>query len=310
MPESSFVPAVIACAAALVGAAAAGGGAVLVRGSTAVPAAWWAVVACLAAAAEAGVLAAGGLADAAGRSSVRLVVVALSLCPIMAILGAKRPQHGVWQFIVGSLAVILALPALSATVVRPGTAPDVHFLERGFVLVLVLVGWLNFVATRHGLAATLVCAGQAVWCREFLPFFSAASGNGAAPTWPDMVAALLVATGAAVAITQSALATWQRQTRMRRSWEHGPAVASLADRVDPPFLALRETLGAAWTLRIAERFNAVASERRWPWRLGFKGLDITGSAADAPAELAAARTLHGLLRRFVTGGWLARHGWR
>jgi len=309
MSDASFLPAVIGCVAALVGAAAAGGGVVLVRGSTAVPAAWWAVVACLAAAAESAGLAAGGLADAAGRSSVRLVIVALALCPIMAILGAKRPQHGVWQFIVGSLAIILALPALSAAVVRPGTAPDVHLLERGFVLVLVLVGWLNFVATRHGLAATLVCAGQAVWFREFLPFLSAASGNGAASAWPDMAAAILVAAGAAVAVTQSALATWRRRITIRVACERGPAATTLANRVDPPFLALRETLGAAWTLRIMERFNAVAAERQWPWRLGFAGLDITGSKADAPAERAAARTLHGLLRRFVTGGWLARHGW-
>jgi hypothetical protein len=309
MSDHFFPPAIIGCAAALVGAAAAGGGVVLVRGSTAVPAAWWAVVACLAAALECVGLAAGGVADHASRSSVRLVVVALSLCPIMAILGAKRPQHGVWQFIVGSLAVVLALPALSAAVVRPGTAPDVHLLERGFVLVLLLVGWLNFVATRHGLAATLVCAGQGVWCREFLPLFSGAGGMSDATAWPDMAAAFLVAAGATLAITQSTLATWRRHTQMRESCERGHAAASLADRVDPPFLALKETLGAAWTLRIIERFNAVAAERSWPWRLRFTGLETTGGQADATAERAIRRTLQGLLRRFVTGAWLARHGW-
>jgi len=293
------------CVAALMAAAAAAAGAFLVRGSTAVPAAWWGVAACLGAAGDFAWRTTGGLDDPAGRSIVRLAVVALSLCPIMSILGAKRPQHGVWQFIVASLAVVLALPAIAAAVVRPGTPPDVHLLERGFVLVLLLVGWLNFVATRHWLAATLVSAGQLLWARAFLPF-GAVSGEPFA--WPDTAAALLVALGAITAAIQSAVVR-SRRDRLRAFDEPAAVPPPLRDRVEPALGALRETLGVAWTLRIAERFNAVATERGWPWRLRSGGLDAADERADAAMERAAERTLRGLMLRFVTAAWLARHRW-
>ena len=140
-----------------------------VRGSTAVPAAWWALAACLALAADSGAHWAGWLTAPAAAARVRLGVAALAVCPAMALLGAKRPQHGVWQLIVATLAVVVAMPALSAWLVRPGSLPDVHLLGRGFLLVLAVVGWLNFVATSHGAAATAIAAGQLALLRPFLP---------------------------------------------------------------------------------------------------------------------------------------------
>ncbi|NDC54109.1 MAG: hypothetical protein EBZ74_07385, partial [Planctomycetia bacterium] len=102
-----------------------------VRGSTAVPAAWWGIAACLALAADGAGQAAGLLATPAAAARARLVVAALAVCPAMSLLGAKRPQHGVWQLIVAALAVVVALPAASAWLVRPGSLPDVHLLGRG-----------------------------------------------------------------------------------------------------------------------------------------------------------------------------------
>jgi hypothetical protein len=305
MHEDPLIRAVGGCAAALTAALAAAVGAVLVRGSTAVPAAWWGVAACLAAAGDFAWRATGGDGDPAERSALRLAVVALSLCPIMSILGAKRPQHGVWQFIVASLALVLALPAVVAAVVRPGTPPDVHLVERVFVLGLLIVGWLNFVATRHGVAATIVAAGQLLWSREFLPLGGPAVAGS---PWLDTAAALLVAAGAAVAAIQSAGAAG-RHRQLRAFDERETVPPPLRDRIEPAFDALRETLGAAWTLRIAERFNAVAGERGWPWRLRFSGLEANTERLDATAERAAERTLRGLMLRFVTSAWLARHGW-
>jgi hypothetical protein len=79
--------------------------------------------------------------------------------------------------------------------------------------------------------------------------------------------------------------------------------------IDRPFLALRETLGAAWTLRIAERFNAVATERHWPCQLGFRGLVLMEGGAGAVGwERDVLRCCRALLRRFVSDAWLARHG--
>ncbi|MFM7108400.1 MAG: hypothetical protein ACKOZU_07360 [Planctomycetaceae bacterium] len=277
-----------ASGAALIAAAASLRGVVAARGSTAVPAAAWAVAAALALAAETAARAAGGLVDPAAAAAARLVTVALGVCPAMSLLGAKRPQHGAWQFIVAALAVVVALPA-AALLARPGTMPDVDPLRRWFLVALVALGWMNFVATRRGVAATAVAVGQLLVARRFLPFADDAAVVSAAGL--DAVAACLLAAGATVAAVEAA---------------PGRPAASAAPWIDPPFLALRETLGAAWALRIAERFNAVAGERGWPCRLRFAGLD-RAAAVDGPWRTDAERAFRALARRFASPAWLRRH---
>jgi hypothetical protein len=291
-PPDSLV--VIAGLLAALTAVAAAVGCLVVRGSTAVPAAGWAVAAAAAFGLEAAGRRAGWLDGPAGAAAVRLVVVALAICPAMSLLGAKRPQHGVWQFIVFALGVMLAWPALSAILVRPGSLPDVHLLERWFILLLLVVGWLNFAATRRGGAATLVAAGQVLLARPFLP------GSSADVERPgsDCVGAGLVAAGAVLALLQSAVAGFARARPPAR-----PGAG-----IDAACVALRETFGAAWALRIAERFDLIAAQRGWPCRLSFRGL--RGAAAENEAEWQhdADRAFRALARRFVTTAWLARHG--
>ncbi|MFM8803062.1 MAG: hypothetical protein ACKOK8_03985, partial [Planctomycetia bacterium] len=164
----SLLPAA-ACAAACLAAAVAAWGAWLVRGSTAVPAALWAVVASLALATEMGARATGALTDPAAAAAARLAVVSLALCPAMSLLGAKRPQHGVWQLIVATLAVVLAMPAASAVFMRPGSLPDPHPIERCFMPLLVLIGGMNFAGTRRAAAVACVAVGQLLLLRGFLP---------------------------------------------------------------------------------------------------------------------------------------------
>jgi hypothetical protein len=286
-------PESLTCIAALVTAAAAAGGGWLARGSTAVPAAAWAAVAAVALAAEAGARAGGWLVDPPAQASARLVVVALAVCPAMSLLGAKRPQHGVWQLIVATLAAVLAMPAASATLVRPGSLPDIHALERFFLPLLVGVGWMNFIATRRGLAATLVAVGQVglMW-----PFLPGGSLTDPPPAVVDAAASVVVAAGAVLALGQALAGQ-----RGRVAAGGAPA----AD-IEAAFFALRETLGAAWTLRICERFNAVAAGRGWPCRLRFGGLDRGG--VSGPWERDAGRCLRSILRRFVSADWIARHG--
>lgn len=300
-PRAGLVTGAVAwtgMAAGIVTAAAALAGGFLARGSTAVPAAGWAVAAALVMAAEMGAVATGLVSSPAARASLRLVVAALAVCPTMSLLGAKRPQHGVWQFIVATLAVVLVLPAASAALVRPGSLPDVHLLERCFLLVLALVGWMNFAGTRHATAATLLAAGQIGLSWPWLPFTTDAAVAGG--WFPDGVASILVATGAALAAAQSTFAA--------RAAAVG--TQSLPDRCNRPFLALRETLGAAWTLRIAERFNAVAASRGWPCRLHFGGFDPGPHGGPECWGEDADRAFAALLRRFVSEAWLTRHGWR
>jgi len=288
----------IAAAAAAVAAGLAVLGMARVRGSTAVPAAAWSVAACLALAVEMAVRAAGGLADPSAAAAARLAVVALAICPAMSLLGAKRPQHGVWQFIVATLAFVLVMPAISARLVRPGSLPDVHLIGRFFMPLLVLVGWLNFAGTRRALPASCVAIGQILLMRGFLPGTQPDAAGGASL---DALAAVLIAAGALLATIQTCCIP---------SGRPAPAAAGpLAAAIDPAFTALRDTLGAAWALRLAEAFNAQATARNWPCRLRFGGLDDTG---DGPAawHADAAHAFRALARRFVDDGWLARHGWR
>lgn len=280
-----------ASAAAFVTAAACARAARRVRGSTAVPAALWAVVAAAALAAETACRAVGGLDDVAAAAATRLAVGALGVCPAMALLGAKRPQHGVWQLIVAALAVVIALPAATSALVRPGTVPDVSLPWRCFLMGLVAVGWMNFVATGRAAAATLVALGQGLLLRGVLT--GGSTGIDPAVDAPlDAVGSCLIAAGALVAAVQSVVV------------RPGGGVAPGIDR---PFVALRDTLGAAWALRIMERFNAVAAERGWTCRLGFSGID-PATVADGAWRPAAARTFRALVRRFATADWLRRHG--
>jgi len=289
--------------AACLAAGATAWGVFLVRGSTAVPAALWSVAACLALAAEMGARAAGGLADPATAAAARLAVVSLSLCPAMSLLGAKRPQHGVWQLIVATLAVVLAMPAASALLMRPGSLPDVHVLERCFMPLLVLVGWMNFAGTRRAAAVSCVAVAQLLLMRGFLPGVATDAAMPVAETGGiDAVAVGLLLIGTLLAAVQ---ACWPRARHARE----GGAWCPVADIIDPSFLALRETFGAAWSLRIAERFDTVAADRGWPCRLRFGGLESGGDADDTFWHRDALRAFRALARRFVSEAWLARHGW-
>ncbi len=267
-------------------AVAAGVGAWRVRGSTAVPAAAWAVAAAACCAGIEAWAARGGLAEPSAAASARLVAVALSVCPAMSLLGAKRPQHGVWQVIVASLAVVIAMPAASAAVVRPGSFPDVHVLARGFLLVLVVAGWVNFLGTTKLAAATLLTLGLLLLARPFLPGVDTAGAMTA--SWADIVGAGAAATGAVAAML--------------------PSRPAAAEAISTPFIALRDTIGSAWTLRIAERFNAIAESRGWPCRLSLSGLEAGGDPEDDAWRPQAGRVFESLMRRFVSRTWLRRQG--
>lgn len=295
-------PVAFTFAAAVTGGLAACAGMWLARGSTAVPAGMWALVAWLAVAAEAAARLSGGLVTPAAAANVRLVVTALAVCPTLSLLGAKRPQHGVWQFIVATLAVVLALPAASAALARPGSLPAVHPLESWLVVVIVVVGWLNFVGTRRAAAATLIAIAQLVIMRPFLPLFDPERQIASVVERPaiDAAAAILAACAALGAAVQGWLAG-------RIPPREGESIDPLALAIGRPFRALRETLGAAWSLRIAERFDAVATARGWPCRLRFQGLEVDRAAADHAWQRDAQRAFTALMRRFVTDDWLRRH---
>lgn len=295
----------VAALSALITAGTAMRAAVSTRGSTAVPATLWAIAACLSLALDTGLRASGAISQPSAAASLRMVTAALSLCPAMSLLGAKRPQHGVWQFIVAALAVILLLPSVATALVRPDSVPDAHLLGRGFVVILSLVGWMNFVATRHGPAATLITLGQLLVVRGFLPLVDSEQAFPPTASTAALLTASLDCLGGCLAAGGGLLAVIS-STRRRPSL--APA-GTFAAAVEPAFLGFRETLGAAWTLRVAERFDAIAASRGWPCRLQFDGIHPADTPMDGPWQRDAQRALGALLQRFVSIKWLCCHAW-
>jgi hypothetical protein len=203
-----------------------------------------------------------------------------TFCPIMAMLGAKRPQDRAWQFIVLSLWGILSLPAfewLLFTGVR-----EIHPARFWFLIVLVGIGALNGLATRGWFSGLLYGLGQLALIAPFFP---------QAQTW------LSADRGAGLGLALLS-AAWTSQAVPRRPRSGGTAL----DRV---WLDFRDAFGVVWSLRVAERMNASASMYHWPVTLHWQGFVPRESAADT-IEIPAAveESLRSLLRRFVSPAWI------
>lgn len=270
------------------GAAALGRVRVLVRGTTLVAAWTWAVAALGAVAAVELAARLALLPEASAWLAVLRYTAALAtLAPAMSVLGAKRPQQRAWQFIVGSLLVVLVLPAAQAVVFRPGgtfTLPPAWAL---FLAALVLVGAANHLPTRFGAASALAAAGQACLLVNFQPWLPLPW----AEAWPTIGLTL----GAAAAVTAAGVV--------------GRPRSSATQPLDRLWLDFRDLVGAAWGLRVAERFNQTARRQGWPVVLAWQGLAAVGQekAAISPeVQQAARRNLVSLVGLFAGPEWIAQ----
>ncbi len=69
-----------------------------------------------------------------------LIAICSTFCPLVSLLGAKRPQNKAWQWIVASFWIIAALPAIEGLALQPGEALTVPIVWRWFY-VAVLLSW-------------------------------------------------------------------------------------------------------------------------------------------------------------------------
>ena len=151
-----------------------------------------------------------------------------------------------------------------------------------FLLILIGVGFVNFLPTRFWPAAILFATGQTLLLSGSLPF-------GAPWFAADrLVGFFFVA--AAILLVACGLPKSNRS-------------ASPLDRV---WLDFRDAFGALWALRVAERINAAASMYDWNLSLKWSGFQFSGDLKDEedlpPAVLTS---LNNLLRRFVSPEWIA-----
>jgi hypothetical protein len=283
--EAGVASALLAAALALPGGLLLLRAVVLLRGTTLVAPCLWALAAIVAVAGSE--VALGLLATkAAAADAWRMAAAILSLCPTISILGAKRPQYLPWQFIVLSLWVVLALPALEVLVIHPGQPLERHAVRAWFLLVLVLLGLAVQLGARYWPSAALAVIAQALLLWAQLPLVGFALGAGGA------LAALALADVAILLATAGIPRRGKPTHPLDRLW------------VD-----FRDAYGALWAMRLAERLNAVARQSGWDAALhweGFTRADGTGKAADLSPQIVTTlqHCLNNLLRRFVSARWI------
>lgn len=208
-----------------------------------------------------------------GRASLEWAASTILFCPGVALMGAKRPQHRGWFFVVLSLWCLLTLPALLP--LHTGLARLSSWLFMLFLGVLLAVPAINFLPTRHWFAACLVLVGHMLFWGPRVGFAVFGSLYLALFCW-------LIALACAV---------------LRKPRGGGKR------EIDRRWLDFRDAFGALWALRAAETVNALAAMKKWDARLGWDGLtrEDGSSLEDLPPELETAlgQALHNVLRRFV-----------
>ncbi len=260
------------------------------RGTTLMAVWAWSAMALFVATAVELTIALGG-AGREGTDALRFAAAAATFCPLVALLGAKRPQDRAWQLIVLSFWVILALPAAQQWLLRPGQPMTVHPIWSWFLVVLIVVGASNYMPTRYAIASLLAAAGQTILVWRQLPWGRCGdSPRGNAVDWMPLVGLGLLAAAAGMAALG-----WPRRTTAARS----PLERLWSDFCDQ--------FGVVWGLRVAERINTTATQNGWNVRLTWHGLtQSNGSPLDSPPTAELEQTLRQLLRRFVSADWIDR----
>lgn len=217
------------------------------------------------------------------NAGIKYLATAATFCPLVSVLGAKRPQDRAWQFIVAALWLVLALPGVQQWLGRRPTVLQLHAAWQWFLAVLIALGFFNGLPTRLWLSSLLAGIGQTAMLINQLPLPSLGlSVEQTTQAWTI---------GFMTWCVSVALWGWDLPRRRRET--------SPYDRL---WLDFRDLVGGVWALRIAERINAAASTCGWESRLTWSGWVIHGD--ETTLEPDVERSLRMLLRRFVSQEWI------
>ena len=208
------------------------------------------------------------VAATTGAGAASYAALALTGCTGVAVLGARRPGAGVWNFVVLGLLVVLLLPLAEAaaldTPLRPGA------IRTAFLSVLLGTTVMNYLPTRLAPAGILVGVGCGWELSRIVNLGPAA----------EFVAAYV------------GLAPWVGWFEL---WLR-PEAPSACDRLWHNF---RDRYGLGWGQRVREQFNRAASNAGLGVTLGWTGLRAAdGSRPSCGTGSAAYETLAALLKRF------------
>lgn len=240
------------------------------------------------------------------RSALQFAAVALTFCPIMAVLGAKRPQHRGWQWVVFSLWIVIVWPAAQAVILPQGLYVELFIAWKLFLAGLISIGLMNYLPTRFASAALLTALGQIVLLDDYLGNFAnidsqwtLAVGLGCftcaaiLASRPDLSAKSFLRDTA-----QRVLAKEQRQTIPDDKETGDLSPHSLASSTIQ-WRRFRDAFGAFWSLRILGQINQNAEVRKWPMRLHWSGFIIQESLPTDQQIAELEQQMATLLRRFV-----------
>jgi hypothetical protein len=213
---------------------------------------------------------------------LRYVATVATLCPIVAVFGAKRPQSHSWKFIVLSLWLVLVLPALEEYFLHRGRSPDLHGIRMVFLWILLVLGLGNYLATRFALSAGLIACAQSLLLLRTLGLFGLEDSG-----WTPL--------SASSANLSASCATLLAIGLSRK----GPGDYRSLRVEDQLWLRFRDAFGAVWALRVADRINAMGRKRGWPMRMRWNGVDDGDALVDGPAERQARREFRLALRMLL-----------
>lgn len=211
----------------------------------------------------------------------------ISCCPLISVLGSKRPTSRVWTgFIILPLVAVLGWPAVTVLIRFPDLASlQTHLpVLIGFALVLVM-GAGNYAGSRYGFSAFLFASAVMI---SLWPISSSFKGEHADETFWRGGAAILYGFALLHGLQQSRRPTAD-ENRFDRLW-----------------FDFRDAFGIVWSIRIQDRINQTAEQEKWIVRLGTEGFMWETATPDEvqKTEVRLTHTLQWLLRRFVEPDWI------
>jgi hypothetical protein len=217
-----------------------------------------------------------GVSSIVHSSAPRYLSLCLTGCAMVAVLGARRPGVGAWNFVVVGLLVVALLP-LAESVFLHGTA-QIGGSRLILVAAVIGAGVLNYLPTRLAPAAIMVAVGCGV---ELLMVMDRAE---TASRWTQL---------APVSRFLLAFSPWAAFFGVRRRQAVGPSV-------DEMWRDYRDRFGLMWGQRLREQFNRSAANAGWPVYLYWQGpRRLPGAPPPSPSEHEAiVNTMTALMKRF------------
>jgi len=254
------------------------------RGTTLAAPAAWAVASALAMSAVEVALGVGVWPEQSlAAYTARYFAAVGTFCPVMAVLGAKRPQDRGWQWIVFSLWIVLMVPAGQAWAARG--SGEFRLGTPWLMLVYALASTTAsiYLPTRWALHA-LAFTGMQYSALVYLLLNSVADEE---PLTGPLLGLLLL-----FLFHKKLGVKWHLEK------EAGP-LAPFTQR----WSNFRNGWGAFWALRVMHRINETAELSQWPVRLAWGGFAFTEehrnvATLDASVAAQIQQTMDSLLWRF------------